>query len=76
MDKIEILDILNSWNFWTKDLPNTFRRDIYEKKISSLIEYNEILVIKGIRRSGKSTLMINQIKNLIKNGVIKEIFYM
>ena len=71
MDKIEILDILNSWNFWTKDLPNTFRRDIYEKKISSLIEYNEILVIKGIRRSGKSTLMINQIKNLIKNGVDK-----
>jgi predicted AAA+ superfamily ATPase len=71
LDKTEILDILNSWNFWTKDLPNTFARDTYEKKISSLIEYDEILVIKGIRRSGKSTLMINQIKNLIKNGVDK-----
>ena len=72
MDKTEILEILNDWNFWSKELPTTFTRKIYEDKISSLIEYDEILVIKGIRRSGKSTLMINQIKTLLKNGVDKK----
>jgi predicted AAA+ superfamily ATPase len=69
LDKREILEVLNSWNFWNKELPTTHTREIYEKKISSLIDYDEILVIKGIRRSGKSTLMINQIKNLINKGV-------
>jgi predicted AAA+ superfamily ATPase len=72
LDKAEILEILNDWNFWTKKLPKTFVREVYENKISSLIEYDEILVIKGIRRSGKSTLMINQIKTLIKNKVDKK----
>ena len=72
MDKTEILKILDDWNFWTKELPNTFARERYENKISSLIAYDEILVIKGIRRSGKSTLMINQIKNLLKDGVDKK----
>ena len=72
MDKTEILEILNDWNFWSKELLTTFTRKIYEDKISSLIEYDEILVIKGIRRSGKSTLMINQIKTLLKNGVDKK----
>jgi predicted AAA+ superfamily ATPase len=72
LDKTEILKILDDWNFWTKELPNTFAREIYENKISSLIAYDEILVIKGIRRSGKSTLMINQIKNLLKDGVDKK----
>jgi len=69
LDKAKILEIINDWNFWNKELPKTFARKMYEDKISSLIEYDEILVIKGIRRSGKSTLMINQIKNLIKKGV-------
>jgi predicted AAA+ superfamily ATPase len=71
LDKTEILEILNDWNFWVKELPNTFVREVYEDKISSLMAYDEILVIKGIRRSGKSTLMINQIKNFLKNGVEK-----
>ncbi|QSZ43180.1 AAA family ATPase (plasmid) [Sulfurimonas aquatica] len=76
MDKSEIIEILNEWNYWNKELPQTQARTIYDSRISTLLNYNEVLVIKGIRRSGKSTLMLNSIKNLLANGVdIKNILF-
>jgi len=69
LDKSQIISILNDWNYWDRDLPNTKVREQYESKISSYLKYDEIVVIKGIRRSGKSTLMVNQIKKLIKSGI-------
>ena len=76
MHKSEIIEILNEWNYWNRELPQTEARDFYDKKIGRLSKYNEILVIKGIRRSGKSTLMLNSIKNLLSDGVdIKNILF-
>ena len=72
MDKTEILEILNDWNYWKQDLPHTYVREFYDKKLLRFIEYNETIVIKGIRRSGKSTLMLNLIKNLFSKGVAKK----
>jgi len=68
----EILEILNDWNYWNKELPTTTARIFYDDKISKFLSNDEVVVIKGIRRSGKSTLMINQIKRLIANGVDKK----
>ncbi|RLA78452.1 MAG: ATP-binding protein [Epsilonproteobacteria bacterium] len=76
MDKSEIIAILNDWNYWNKDLPTTNKRLFYDDKIASLSKYDEILVIKGIRRSGKSTLMLNHIKILLANKIdIKNILF-
>ena len=76
MDKQEIIEVLNEWNYWNKKLPETQPRKLYDDKINSFIQYDEIVVIKGIRRSGKSTLMLNAIKNLLLNGVdIKNILF-
>jgi len=58
LDKTEILEILNDWNYWNKELPDTKERPFYDDKISAFMKIDEVLVIKGIRRSGKSTLMI------------------
>ena len=69
LDTTEILEILNDWNYWHKAPPLTIKRDFYDKKISNFIEKDEILVIKGVRRCGKSFLMINQIKKLLSQGV-------
>jgi predicted AAA+ superfamily ATPase len=69
LDKSEILAILNDWNYWNKELPSTKKRDFYDKKISNFLKNDEVIVIKGIRRSGKSTLMINQIKKLVDEGI-------
>jgi len=76
LNKSEIIEILNEWNYWNRELPQTQTRSFYDDKISTLLKYDEVLVIKGIRRSGKSTLMLNCIKNLLINGVdIKNILF-
>jgi predicted AAA+ superfamily ATPase len=72
MEKLEILEILNEWNYWNKDLPRIISREFYDKKIGTFIKNDEIVVLKGVRRSGKSTLLLNQIKKLIQNGVDKK----
>ena len=72
MEKLEILEVLNDWNYWNKELPETFTRDIYDSKIASYIKNDEIVVLKGIRRCGKSTLLLNLIKSLLHNGVEKK----
>jgi len=76
LDKSEIITILNDWNYWNLTLPETKERPFYDTKISSYLGYDEVVVIKGIRRSGKSTLMINQIKKLLQDNIdIKNILF-
>ena len=76
MEKLEIIEILSDWNYWTNPIPVTKPRQFYDDKITSFLKYDEVIVIKGIRRSGKSTLMINQIKKLINSGVdVKNILF-
>ena len=72
MEKLEILEVLNDWNYWNKKLPSTISRTFYDEKISSYLQNSEIIILKGIRRCGKSTLLLNQIKQLLKNGVDKK----
>lgn len=71
MDKLEIIEILNEWNYWDREVPSTVKRDVYDNKIAKFIEKDEVLVIKGVRRCGKSTLMLNQIRKLHEQGIPK-----
>lgn len=76
MNKDKIFEILNDWNFWFKPLPQTFLREAYESEIARKSMAGEVIVIKGVRRSGKSTLLINEIKRLIETGVdVKNILF-
>lgn len=76
MNKDKIFEILSEWNFWFKPLPKTYSREIYEKEIAKKSASGEIVVIKGVRRSGKSTLLINEIKRLVNSGInIKNILF-
>ena len=72
MDKKLLLNILNDWNYWENDISTFYERESYQKKIKEFDKTDEITVIKGIRRCGKSTLLINHIKELISNGVNKK----
>jgi hypothetical protein len=69
-DKV-LLDILNQWNPWNRELDSGIRRDHYLKKIMPYMERNEILVLKGIRRCGKSTILKQLINELIDTGIDK-----
>ncbi len=72
MKKLEILEILNDWNYWNRELPIIVPRKSYDAKITSFLQKDEVTVLKGIRRCGKSTLLLNQIKILVASGIEKK----
>jgi len=72
MDKKEILATLEEWNFWSKSFRKSFSRENYETEVAHKASTNEIIFLKGVRRSGKSTILLNHIQRLIKEGVPKE----
>lgn len=65
---LEILEKLNPW--WEgKGFEIGLIRDKYLKKINSYIKTREIVILTGVRRAGKTTLLFQTISNLIKKGV-------
>lgn len=71
MDKNEILKILEDWNFWKKDLDVGIKRNFYLDELKKLILSEQVIVITGARRSGKSFIMKQLAKELIEKGVNK-----
>ncbi len=68
LNKEELFETLADWNYWDKSFPETVNRPVYEKEIARKTATGEILILKGVRRSGKSTLLINEMKRLVANG--------
>jgi len=69
MEKALILDILNDWNFWSKDLESGFVREDYLGRCLRYLEMDVVSALIGVRRSGKSFIMRQVIKRLIANGI-------
>jgi len=73
----EIIEILKKWNPWEKELNTGVKREKYLSQIYPLLDRKEVLVLKGIRRSGKSTIILQLIDNLMKNRINKmQILYL
>ncbi len=68
LSKEEVFEALSSWNFWDRSFPVTVSRPAYEKEIARKAQTGEIVVLQGVRRSGKSTLLINEMKRLTAEG--------
>ncbi len=67
-----VIEILKKWNLWEKELEAGILREDYVKKIDPFMERKEVLVLKGIRRSGKSTIIKQLMQELLKKGISKE----
>lgn len=67
-----IIEILKKWNPWEKEIDAGMRREAYIKKIFTYLERKEVIILKGIRRSGKSTIVKQLILELIKKGASKK----
>ena len=58
-----IFEILTKWNFWEKtSIDAGFPREI-ARDILAYINGPEIIALKGVRRSGKSTLMFQMMNS-------------
>ena len=65
---LEILEELNPW--WLKKKIDTgINRKVYLDKITSYLTTNEIIILNGIRRSGKTTLLFQTIVSLLAEGI-------
>ncbi|MFH0923980.1 MAG: ATP-binding protein [Candidatus Falkowbacteria bacterium] len=72
MNTAEIITILDKWNFWNQKIDTGFRRESYLKKMNKLLAMTEVVALTGVRRSGKSTLILQIIQELIAKGVNPE----
>ncbi len=69
MNISEIIKTLDKWNFWNQKVDTGFRRSFYLEKLERLMHMPEVIAITGVRRSGKSVIILQVIEDLIKKGV-------
>jgi len=68
MDKNILLEILNDWNLWRKEIDTGKERKTYLPLCLNSLKSNIVLAIIGVRRSGKSYLMRQIARSLISSG--------
>ncbi len=69
MNKSEILEVLNGWNFWTRTQTTGIERRGLLDALTRLNSGNFVISIIGPRRSGKSVLIKQFAASLINQGV-------
>jgi len=72
MERDEVLRILLDWNYWGDYKDESIERRGYINELNRLLKTGEIAVIKGVRRAGKSTLMLQFVKKLVEEGLKEE----
>ena len=72
MEAALIIEVLKKWNLWEKKIDTGIKREEYVNKIYSFMGRKEILVLKGIRRAGKSTIMKELMAELVRKGIGKK----
>jgi predicted AAA+ superfamily ATPase len=65
----EILQALADWNDWNRPEPEMVSRPFYENRLRALSATGEIVVLQGVRRCGKSTILRNAVRLLLAEGV-------
>lgn len=73
----DIVELLNPW--WKQDkvneeLAKPYKRKIFDEVIN-LVKYKQIIILSGLRRVGKTTLLYQIIENLLEKNNAKNIFY-
>lgn len=71
MNNNEILSVLQSWNFWEKDLDEIDvgnPRKMYLHKLNEMLQSGQVVSITGVRRSGKSFILRAFAKQLMIKG--------
>lgn len=69
MNREEIIEALLLWNFWERDIDTGIPRDAYLSRIKKYLLTDEIVALTGVRRSGKSTILLQVLKGLIKDKI-------
>jgi predicted AAA+ superfamily ATPase len=69
MDKEEIIGSLLLWNFWEKEIAPGIPRRGYWERIKKFLSTDEVVALTGVRRCGKSTILLQALAELFKAKV-------
>ncbi len=69
MDRDQIIETLLLWNCWEKGVDAGIPRESYLGHIRKFLATDEVVVLTGIRRSGKSTILLQVLAELCKGSV-------
>ena len=69
MDKDGIIGTLLLWNFWEKEIATGIPRQDYLDKIKRFLPTDEVVALTGVRRCGKSTILLQALTELFKAKV-------
>ncbi|MBI1870790.1 MAG: ATP-binding protein [Chlamydiae bacterium] len=72
MDSSKILETMVLWNFWRREINVGILREKYLKCIERYSSTDEVVVLTGVRRSGKSTILQQLLSELIRKKTPKE----
>ncbi|MDO8748649.1 MAG: ATP-binding protein [Candidatus Omnitrophota bacterium] len=71
MDREEIMGSLLLWNFWEREIMTGILRQGYLGRIKKFLSTDEVVVLTGVRRCGKSTILLQALTELFKAKVPK-----
>ena len=67
MDDRQLIEVLYPFNFWGAKPFTGIPRPKYVERIKKLMKSGQIVVTKGVRRGGKTTILFQFLKNLIEH---------
>lgn len=72
MKEQEIIEVLGKWNFCNREIDTGIPRRDYTDKLFEFLRYDKVISIIGIRRAGKSYIVRQLAKELIKSGLDRQ----
>lgn len=69
----QIIEILDKWNFWHKAINIGIIRNQYIGKLKLFLKTDEIIAVSGVRRAGKSTILLQLFDYLISKQKVPKI---
>ena len=72
MNDSQLTEVLEYWNFWSQDRRTGVYRKNYVEELYRQRKLKEASIIAGVRRAGKSTILLQVLRKLIDAGTPRE----
>jgi hypothetical protein len=72
MNDSQLIEVLEYWNFWNQDSRTGVYRKDYVDELYRQRKLKEASIVAGVRRAGKSTILLQVLRKLIDSGTPRE----
>ena len=72
MNDSQLIEVLEYWNFWNQDRRTGVYRKDYVDELYRQGKLKEASIVAGVRRAGKSTILLQVLRKLIDSGTPRE----